>query len=382
MFKTKFSAKRRLQWTTVGYMTGFWCVVAVLQALYKCVNYNPVTKEMLLVAPKDYSIPVFILINLIGPLIAGVIAAPFIVFYLKERLKNQSYLTFIGVLGLVFFAFVLLLNTMVSWMFYTNEQLLGSGASFGFFIKHFLVDPYALRNILSWMLIGFVTVTMLQISDKYGPGILNKFILGKYFHPKEEERIFLFIDLNDSTSIAEKLGNIPFFKLLNSYFADMTDSILECHGEIYQYVGDEIVVTWKKEAGITNARCIRCFFEIERAIAQRESFYQSEFGLTPKFKAGLHLGKVIVGEIGIIKKDISYIGDVLNTTSRIQHACKTLEQKIIISDPLFKELSRQQNKYHFTDLGEALLRGKDLPIRLWGVNDSIQSRGTAHVSHN
>ncbi len=365
MLKKPISAKARLQWSTVSYITLFWCLVGVLQALYKSVNYNASTGEMLFAAPNEYSIFTFILINLLGPLIAGFTAAPFIVFYLKERLVNKSYPVFLIIMGLALFAFILILNTSVSWIFYYQQS---GEFNLRHFLQFFLLDPYALRNILSWLIVGFITVFMLQISDKYGPGILNKFIRGNYFHPQEEQRIFMFLDLTNSTPTAEKLGNINFFKLLNSYFADMTDSILENHGEIYQYVGDEIVVTWTLPDGLKDSRCINCFFDIERAIENRAGFYQSHFGLVPKFKAGLHLGNVIVGEIGIIKKDICYSGDVVNTTSRILDCCKTYNNKLLISDALYRLLSPENHQLNFTDLGLAQLRGKDSAMRLWAVD--------------
>ena len=348
-------------------MTVFWCIVGILQALYKSVNYNSSTGEVIFAAPKDYSLPEFLLINLIGPVLAGAVAAPLIVFFLKDRLRNKSYLTFILILGLVFFLFILILNTVVSWIFYYQNLIQGSTFDFMEVIRFFLLDPYAARNILSWMLIGFVTVIWLQVSDKYGPGMFNKFMLGKYYHPVEEERIFMFLDLNGSTPIAERLGNIQFFRLLSMYFEDMTDSILENHGEIYQYVGDEIVVSWAKEEGLAKARCIQCFFDIHQAIAQKANSYQAQFGLVPEFRAGIHIGKVVVGEIGIIKKDICYNGDVLNTTARILELSKSYREKLIISDTLYQAIASYQ-RFTFTDLGQTTLRGKDLMVRLWAVN--------------
>lgn len=368
MFKTQISAKARIQWATVFNMTAFWCVVGVLLALYKSVNYNSTTQEMVFAAPKEYDMISFILINLVGPLIAGAIAAPLIVFYLKERLKAKSYLTFIGTIGLAFFLVILILNTSVSWIFYYQNQPWGPEFSISDFLRYFLLDPYALRNILTWLLVGFITVTMLQISDKYGPGVFNKFLRGKYYNPQEEERIFMFLDLNNSTSIAEKLGNVQFFKLLNTYFADITDSILDSHGEIYQYVGDEIVVSWTTGRGLNNANCIQCFFEIKKEISKKSSQYQGQFGVVPEFKGGIHVGKVIVGEIGIIKKDIVYSGDVLNTTARILELSKHYQQKLIITQTLYERLASKPTRFNFQCLGQIPLRGKDTQMDLWTVS--------------
>ena len=61
--------------------------------------------------------------------------------------------------------------------------------------------------------------------------------------PKAEDRVFLFLDLEGSTQLAERLGSALYFELLRRCLDDLTEPILETEGEIYQYAGDEIVVT-------------------------------------------------------------------------------------------------------------------------------------------
>lgn len=369
MFKylQNISAKARLQWSQVIWIVIFWCVLGLLLGLYKAVNYDAVSDNFVFEAPMGYSVPQFLLINLIGPFIAGCLGGSLIVFILKEKLRTNSYLSFISIMGLVFFIIILILNTMISLIFYYRDHS-SSDSMLDDFVSQFLLDPYAMRNIITWLLVGFVTVTMLQVSDKYGPGVFSKFILGKYYHPQEEERIFMFLDLNGSTQLAEKLGNIKFFKLLSSFYTDITDSILVSRGEIYQYVGDEIVVTWSLKDGLKDANCLHCFFRIEQAIHEQVAHYQQSYGVTPTFMAGLHLGKVIVGEIGIIKKDIVYSGDVLNTTARVLEVGKKNRQKLIITQPLYQRLQEHKEKFIYSALGQVRLRGKNTHLELWTVS--------------
>ena len=77
----------------------------------------------------------------------------------------------------------------------------------------------------------------------------------------------------------------------------MTDAILETAGEIYQYVGDEIVVSWTEEKGLAHNNCIRCFEKISTAIHLAENDYRAKFGFVPDFKAGIHLGEVTTQEM-------------------------------------------------------------------------------------
>ena len=154
--------------------------------------------------------------------------------------------------------------------------------------------------------------------------------------------------------------------MLREYFSDLSDSIIEYSGEIYQYVGDEIVVSWKLKNGLQNNNCIQCFFAMKAAIKKQTKKYNEKFGLLPGFKAGFHLGKVTTGEIGVIKKDIIFTGDVLNTTARIQGLCNTYKVDILISDHLMKNL-HLHSQFQIKTLGENELRGRDERIKLFTI---------------
>jgi adenylate cyclase len=173
----------------------------------------------------------------------------------------------------------------------------------------------------------------------------------------------MFLDLNSSTTIAEKLGDETYHAFLKDFFADITNPILDNKGEIYQYVGDEVVVAWKYADGIENSQCVRCFFDIKLHIGKMKEKYFNKYGIVPSFKAGIHCGTVVAGEVGIIKRDITYSGNVLNTTSRIQSMCKEFQEEIIASTDLLKEL-RLTNQYSVQALGSIKLRGKQNEISL------------------
>jgi len=99
-----------------------------------------------------------------------------------------------------------------------------------------------------------------------GPGTLANLLLGRYHRPVEEERIFMSLDLNDSTAIATALGPLRFNDFKNDFFHDIAEPILETRGRIYQYVGDEAVVTWTAERGLHQGNCLRCVFLVTERI--------------------------------------------------------------------------------------------------------------------
>jgi adenylate cyclase len=212
-----------------------------------------------------------------------------------------------------------------------------------------------------------------EVSENLGYGVLNNFLTGKYHTPKEEERIFMFLDMKSSTTIAESLGHVKYFEMLREYYSDLSDPIIKHSGEIYQYVGDEIIVSWKLKKGLKNNNCIQCFFAMKAAIKKQIRKYNEKFGVLPEFKAGFHLGKVTTGEIGVVKKDIIFTGDVLNTTARIQGLCNTYKVDILISEQLIKKIDlpsqflRKESFGQITALGENELRGRDEKIKLFTI---------------
>lgn len=205
-----------------------------------------------------------------------------------------------------------------------------------------------------------------EISENLGHGVMINFLTGKYHKPTVEKRIFMFSDMKSSTTIAEKLGHTKYFELLREYYADLSEAIIEHSGEIYQYVGDEVVVSWKYKVGITNNNCIRCFFEMKEDLKAREKWYIDKFGFAPTFKAGFHLGEVTTGEIGALKKEIVFTGDVLNSTARIQGLCNNLEVDLLISAELKNKLNLE-TEFEINSLGKNELRGKSENIELFTI---------------
>lgn len=209
--------------------------------------------------------------------------------------------------------------------------------------------------------IGFVFVINLfifEMSKSLGLMVVYNFVTGRYHKPRVEDRIFMFMDMKSSTTIAEKLGHVNYYRLLNRYYSDMTDAILNTYGEIYQYVGDEVIISWPLKKGLKNNNCIRCFYEIKLSISSKDEYYVNHFGVSPTFKAAMHCGTVTTGEIGQLKKEIVFTGDVLNTTSRIQECCNQYNAELLISKNLFSLLN-ENTTIKATEIGKLELRGKN-----------------------
>ena len=362
--------KIKVQLFLVLGITLFWITSGAFMAFYKCVNYIPSTNEFVFMVPNQLSFIRFLSINILGPAVGGFIGGSILVFYLSDNLRGKSYWYYMLITFLFFLGFILVLNTLVPYIFYYKDEIANAENPFHRALDLLIFSPYAIRNVVTWLIIAWMTIQGLNIYEKYAPTTLISMFLGRFHRPNEVERIFMFLDLSKSTTIAESLGHIRFFNLLKDFFSDMTDPILNSQGEIYQYIGDEIVISWPvKKSVIRRMQPIACFFRIEKSILDRSEYYKKEYGLVPFFKAAIHKGHVVVGEMGAIKREIVYSGDILNTTARLMEQCTVFKQKLIISNEILVIVPEdKKSNYNFLHLGELALRGKLSKCHLYGVD--------------
>lgn len=206
-----------------------------------------------------------------------------------------------------------------------------------------------------------------QVNKKYGPGVLIPLLLGRYRDPREEERIFMFMDLKSSTTLAEQLGHLKYSAFIRDCFADINEMLFPYRAQVYQYVGDEVVITWPANEGLENHFCIRFYFACRKQFQDKAEYYLSNYGLLPEFKAGMHMGMVTAVEIGEIKKDIAYHGDALNTAARIQSVCNQYDKNFLVSEYLMEKTGTYPGM-KTEAIGTTILRGKTESTGIVSVN--------------
>jgi len=223
---------------------------------------------------------------------------------------------------------------------------------------------WLLEKTFYWIVIFIMTQLYIEINEKYSPGVFMDIIMGKYSTPKVENRIVMFIDLKDSTPIAEKMGHQQYFLFIREFIYDISMSLIEHNGRIYQYVGDEIVVSWlNKKSNIRNT--LKAVVECRKNIQKKSNFYRRHFDIVPEFRVGIHVGDVTVGEIGIIKKDLAMSGDTMNTTARIRSACNELNKHFIVSAEFIKHSDLEE--FQRESLGNVDLKGKSTEVELYSL---------------
>ena len=218
-------------------------------------------------------------------------------------------------------------------------------------------------------LVTLLLVLLRHATQLVGERTFREIIRGRYRRPVGEERFFLFVDVVGSTPVAERLGPLTVHRYLDRVFRLASEPVDEHRGEVYQYVGDEIVITWTVAEGRAEARPLACFFAIEAALAQAAPDFERDFGTVPKLRAALHAGEVVTGEIGGSRRAIVFHGDVMNTTSRIENATRELGRPFLVSEEALKRLDGAE-RYRLDDLGPQRLRGREAPMRVYAAAPS------------
>ena len=308
--------------------------------------------------------PVFIFASMASTLV-GLLVGTIELVILEKRFRNYSFRRKVVV---KFFIYLIVMMVIMVIAF----PLAGSIE-----LSKSPLDPIILEKTANFFQSAVFVNTVLQISfqlllcllyaafsENLGYQVLLNLFTGRYHHPKKEQRIFMFLDMKQSTTIAERLGHTKYFELLQAYYERMSDPIIQTLGEVYQYIGDEVVITWPAEKGLKNNHCIECFKLIKKELQSQSDSFEKEFGTVPDFKAGIHIGEVTTGEIGALKKEVIYTGDVLNTTARVQALCNEHKTDLIITEDLLNGLESSDELNH-TFIGELPLKGKSELVRLY-----------------
>lgn len=345
-----FFSLKRFRIRRVLYIALFWTVIDMISTVLDFNTHDNESKSLLV-----RTVLVFFMSSVMGYLF---------VFTLKNIFRNSSLaINFLAKAVILLFA-ALAMNFLAHFAdSLISEGLTIKGSMYNFY-ENVIDGNWLLRRTLYWGVLFVFTQLYLEINDKYSPGVFIDIISGKYIHPKVENRIIMFLDLKDSTPIAEKLGHQQNFLFIRDFIYAVSLALIEHGGIIYQYVGDEIVVSWKYNK--KNMReCLASVIVARKNIQKKSERFRRHYGIVPEFRVGIHVGDVTVGEIGIIKKDLAMSGDTMNTTARIRSACNELNEKFIVSKDFAEKSSLES--FQLENLGLVDLKGKATGVELFSL---------------
>jgi adenylate cyclase len=187
--------------------------------------------------------------------------------------------------------------------------------------------------------LAFLSTFFLRVRSLIGGRVLFNFVIGRYHKPAHDERVFMFLDIADSTRLSEEFGDVKIQALIGRFFFDIAGPIAERGGETYRYIGDEVVVSWPMAKALHNAQCVRCVFDVQDLLAARSEEYRRLFGVVPRFRVGMHGGPVTIGEVGDSRRAIVYFGETVSRAVALQGACKRVGHDFLISAHLMDKLT-------------------------------------------
>jgi adenylate cyclase len=299
------------------------------------------------------------------------LAAAYFEFFLY---KNKIWKLSFPMIILIRISYYLILVSIIIFTEIAISRMIISQLSFWEVIKnrdfqHYIYEEDFFYAIIIASVIIFIVNFIMQINRKLGQGIIFNVITGRFVKPVKQDRIFMFIKINGAGSVLEKLGRFRFNAFINDFIYDITEPILMYSGEIYEYVDDMIVVTWKQRKGLSNSNCIRTFFEAKEQLRENREHYLVNYDCFPTINAACHCGQVIRGEVGFVKSTIVFTGDVMNTTSRILDQCQP-DKSLLISGALMDHITLPPI-YLKEFCGEFIPKGKNNSIQLHTIKEAI-----------
>jgi adenylate cyclase len=226
--------------------------------------------------------------------------------------------------------------------------------------------PFAMPLVIAFSVIGIVVMRTVHF---IGIETLFHLMIGTYHRPVIEEKVLLFLDINNSTGLAEWLGAVEIKSLVGKFLFDISKPITDYGGEIYLYKGDGLIALWTWSEAIRGNRILRAIDAIFSAVRREQGEYQRQFGIVPRFRVGVHGGEVVVSEQGDTKRAIGVYGSTINIAARMEEAAKAHGIACVISGDVAQALSDAEGR--LLPLGDEQLKGISygVPIFEYRVDD-------------
>jgi adenylate cyclase len=234
---------------------------------------------------------------------------------LVRRLQRLPLVLYFAI-RVIFYTIVIVVGLVAARLVVTGhasfEEIVGGGLTFAVAMSVLANAIFTIGSLLGFRMVG-------------------RLMTGRYVRPRRELRAFLLIDMKNSTGVAERLGAVRFHELLNDFFRDIAEAALECGAEIHKYVGDEAILTWPVDRAALDDEVLACPFVLSDFIAANSAQYLRRFGVVPEFRATMHCGEIVAGQIGDVRAELAYVGDTLNVAARLLEAAKEVGRDVLVS---------------------------------------------------
>jgi adenylate cyclase len=225
--------------------------------------------------------------------------------------------------------------------------------------------PYARLPVVLPVVIAFSVVGIMVMRTVHFIGIETLFHLtvGTYHRPVIQDKVLVFLDINNSTGLAERLGAVQTKALVGKFLFDISKPITDYGGEIYLYKGDGLIALWNWDDAIRDNKILQAIDAIFAATRREQPEYLQQFGVVPSFRVGVHGGEVVVSEQGDTKRAIGVYGSTINIAARMEEAAKAYGVACAISGDVAEVLVDRDNR--LLPIGREKIRGIPLEIPIF-----------------
>ena len=287
----------------------------------------------------------------------------FVYPYIIQRFQLRKLTIFVILFDIVVFLFIGMLLGIVHYSIDNDYQFFDLIPK----MSTFLFNSTTLFFLIVILIASYVYQLLYTTIHQIGHGPLGKIMMGYYQKPREENLIFIFLDLQSSSKFAEILGHEKYSYFIQDCFRFLTNPIIVSRGRVYQFVGDEVVVTWNANKLRNYKRAVDFFYFYKDELQRQKEYFETKYGLQPVFTASINTGEVMATEVGEIKKEIAFHGDVLNTAARIQKQCKRYRKNILVTRNFASQLISAKTDYKIKYVDIVKFPGKERIAKIYEV---------------
>jgi len=218
--------------------------------------------------------------------------------------------------------------------------------------------PYGITFFTTFSIVG---ILMIRLAHFIGLRTLLDLVIGTYHRPVEERKVLLFLDINGSTALAERLGALTMRSFVRKFLSDLSQPIVDCGGEIYLYKGDGLIAVWNWADAVKADAILKAVDAMFATVAKQRDAYQRLFGAVPTFRIGIHGGPVIVSEQGDAKRSIGIYGDAINIAARMEEAARAHNARCVISEIVAQALA---DRSRVRPIGTEQVKGISAPVAI------------------
>jgi class 3 adenylate cyclase len=190
----------------------------------------------------------------------------------------------------------------------------------------------------------------------------------------------LFADIRGFTTFAERTPPDQVIAVLNRYFGEMSDAVLDNGGTLVAFLGDGLIAVFGApiECDDHADRALAAAREMLRDRLPRFNAWAREQGYGDGFRIGIGMssGQLMSGNVGSERRlEYTAIGDTVNTASRIESLTKELGHPALLSESTVELLAAPAGDVVFVQ--EVTVRGRSAPTRVWGLAERSNGRQAA-----